>query len=84
MWMNQIPIQEQSQKFELIEPDLSCDLIIKKDGYVIDDVATGYGGDAVYLKCDARCKGPGATPALAWYKEPSRIPIPPTRRRYVS
>ena len=60
---------------EIIEPETTCELKIVKGGYVIDDLAAAYGGDRVYMKCDAKCKGPGATPALTWYKEPSNIPI---------
>ena len=66
---------------EMFEPETTCELKIIKGGYVIDDLAAAYGGDRVYMKCDAKCKGPGATPALTWYKEPSNRPISAFTRR---
>ena len=72
---------DRHRSFEFFEPETTCELKIKKGGYVIDDFATAYGGDRVYMKCDARCKGPGATPALAWYKEPRNRPISAFTRR---
>ena len=69
--------------YSFSEPSLDCKLTIRQGGTLVDDVATGLMGDDVSLTCDARCKGPGATPALVWYKQPDQKAIRSTRGRYV-
>ena len=76
-----IMIEDYSDTIQPFLPDPTCDLIIWKGGYVVDDVATGFGGDRIFIKCDARCKGRGATPALEWIKNPRQTPIASTRCR---
>ena len=63
-----------------------CDLIIEKDGNILDygDYAVGFIGQINQIYCKALCTGPGSTPALRWYKIPSRKPIRFLRGRYVN
>ena len=62
-----------------------CDLIIEKDGNILDngEYAVGLSGQINQIYCKAICPGPGSTPALRWYKIPSRKPIRIFRGRFV-
>ena len=79
---NELPgVDTQDDYVSSPTPQLQCDLTIRQGGYEVEDFAMAFGGDPVYLTCDARCKGPGATPALGWYKGKSQMPLPSTRGR---
>ncbi|XP_060579585.1 sortilin-related receptor-like isoform X2 [Ruditapes philippinarum] len=60
-----------------------CDLTIQKDGLELQDgeYVIGLGGQINQIYCKALCSGPGPTPALKWYKTPSKRPVTMFRGR---
>ncbi|XP_045162719.1 prolow-density lipoprotein receptor-related protein 1-like isoform X5 [Mercenaria mercenaria] len=54
-----------------------CELTLQKDGNIIKDGehVLGIGGDLNQIYCKALCSGPGPTPGIKWYREPSKRPV---------